>query len=310
MPDTEQFNDSDFDNLPEINLYREKLDKLKSLDLSSLSQKEIHRIVHEHTVFIPNFICLIPPKEFSSYKLYRARFKIDPEKENVYLHSTFSYPNNVFCRENGRANISRRNVFYCADSPLAALLESKPKKGDFGCISEWRPIINRKVSAAIFLNENLRDANKWNKDAKELHGYLRSITPKFQKEKAAHLDLLNEFMCDLFIEEKPPYSISSWISNSLLYSNRGIDMILYPSSITNSYFTNIAIHPNFADKHLELEKVFQFTVNGISDNKMDYDIGLIGFPGTMNIEWRRPTDAEIEEIISSVKIGIDASTIS
>jgi hypothetical protein len=143
-----------------------------------------------------------------------------------------------------------------------------------------------------------------------LHSYLRSITPKFRKEKAAHLNLLNEFFCSLFSEEKPPYAISSWLSNNLLYSHRGIDMVLYPSSITNSYFTNIAIHPNFSDKHLQLEKVIQFKVNDINDKKMDYGIGLIGMPGTMNIEWREPTEKEIMEIVSAFNIGIDTSGIS
>jgi len=309
MIDTEKFDDAEFDKMPDIETFRANLNRLKSLDLSSYSQEEIHHIVHEHTVFIPNYVCPIPAKEFCDYKLYRARFEVDPEKENVYLHSTFSYPNNAFCSENGRANIKRRNVFYCADSPVAALLESKPGKGDHGCISEWRPVIDRKVNAAIFLKENLRDANRWHKDAKELHSYLRSMTPKFKEEKAAHLNLLNEFICNLFCEERSPYPISSWLSNNLLYSHRGIDMLLYPSLTTNSYFTNIAFHPNFADRHLQLEKVFQFVVNDIREKKLQYGIGLIGVPGAMNIVWREPTGEEIKEIVSAFNIGVDMSAI-
>jgi hypothetical protein len=109
---------------------------LKSLDLSLFSQEEIYQIVYKHARFIPSFISIIPSNEFCSIKLFRARFKIDPEKENVYLNSTFSYPHNYFCNQNGRANIKKRNVFYCSDSGISAILESKPNRGDTGCLRE------------------------------------------------------------------------------------------------------------------------------------------------------------------------------
>jgi len=82
-------------------------------------------------------------------------------------------------------------------------------------------------------------------------------------------------------------------------------MILYPSSITDSFFTNISIHPNFADRYLQLEKVFQFSILDINNKKMNYQIGLIGIPGRMNIEWRKPTENEINEIVRELGIGID-----
>jgi hypothetical protein len=301
----ERFDNSAFDNLPDLETFRANLQRLRSIDLSSKSQEEIHDIVHRHTVFIPNYILPISEKEFCEYKLYRARFKVDPEKENVYLHSTFSYPNNFFCNQNGRANIKGKNVFYCADSPVAAILESKPNRNDTGCVSIWKPIIDRQVNCAVFLKEKLRVANKWHKYAKDLHDYLKNITPKFKKEKEEHLNVLNEFICNLFIEEKPPYPISSWLANNLLYAHREIDMILYPSSITDSFYSNIAIHPNFADRYLQLDSVFQFSILDINDKMLDYGIGLIGHPGRMNIEWRKPTENEINEIAREMKIGID-----
>jgi len=200
-----KFDDSAFGTLPDIEAFRANLQKLKSLDLSSSSQEEIHKIVYQHTVFIPNYILPISKSEFCGYKLYRARFNVDPENENVYLESTFSYPNNIFCNQNGRANIKSRNTFYCADSPAAAILESKPNSGDTGCVSLWKSQIDRDVNCAIFLKQDLREANKWHKDAKELHGYLKSRTLTFEKEKAEHLNELNKFICSLFIEEKPPH---------------------------------------------------------------------------------------------------------
>jgi hypothetical protein len=281
------------DDLPNIEVFKQNLLKLKSLDLSSYSQEQIHQIVHQHTVFVPNYLYPIVGNEFCNYKLYRARFKVDPEKENVYLQSTFSYPNNAFCSENGRANIKRRNVFYCADSPMAAILESKPSTGDMGCLSIWKPIID------------LREVNKLHNIAKELHAYLKSLMPQFSEKKVEHLNILNQFFCSLFVEEKPPYAISSWVANGLLYSHRGIDMVLYPSAITDSYFTNIAIHPNFADKYLQLEKVFQFTIEKKTEKNINYAIGLIGVPGNMNIEWRHPTEDEMKEIVQALNIGID-----
>ena len=300
----EKFDASVFDTIPDAKIFRENLSKLKAIDLSLCTQEEIHQIVHKHTVFLPNYRCHIPKIEFNNFKLYRARFKIDSAQENIYLQSTFSYPNTAFCKENGRANLKGRNVFYCSDSPIAAILESKPIKGDMGCISIWRPNINRQVICAPFLKEDLRKQNKLHEDAKELHTYLKTITPRFKKDKAEQLDILNQFICNLYIEEGPPYSITSWLSNILLYSHESIDMLLYPSSITNSFYTNMAIHPNFADKHLILDKVFQFSINNKTDKKLDYGIGHIGLPGRMNIQWREPTGNELTEIVEALKIGI------
>jgi hypothetical protein len=116
----------------------------------------------------------------------------------------------------------------------------------------------------------LRKANLWHEHSKELHEQLKGTSPIFTSEKTDHLNYLNQFVSNLFIEEKAPYTISSWLSNNLLYSYGEVDMILYPSSLTDSYFTNFAIHPNFSDRYLQLKCVFQFSVNDITSKKLDY----------------------------------------
>ncbi len=44
-------------------------------------------------------------------------------------------------------------------------------------------------------------------------------------------------------------------------------------------------------------------MNNITDHKRDYGVGLIGIPGTMNIEWRQPTEPELEEIVQAMSIS-------
>ncbi len=67
----------------------------------------------------------------------------------------------------------------------------------------------------------------------------------------------------------------------------------------------MAIHPNFVDKYLRLEKVFQFKILNVTEKKMNYAIGLIGQVGRMNIEWREPTETEIRDITRTLNKEID-----
>jgi hypothetical protein len=111
------------------------------------------------------------------------------------------------------------------------------------------------------------------------------------------------FVCTQFVSEKFPYSITSWLSDDLLYSHLKNDLILYPSVITNSHFCNLAIHPNFVDKYLTLEKVIQVGIEELS-NQITYSFGLFGTPGRMNINWEKPTEEQEKEFRKIITEGI------
>jgi hypothetical protein len=292
-----------FHDLPDINTYRENLNKLRHTDLSTATADQIHEAFFKHALFSPTYISVFNQDEFTM-PIYRVRLNVDAGKENVYLNSTFSYPNGYFCRNNGRANIKGRSVFYCSDYAVAALLESKPKNGDSGCLSIWKVKADREVKAAVFLPERLRKTNNWYEHAEALHKFLKSQSPLFTEMKEEQVNLLNEFVCNQFIYEKEPYPITSWLSDRILYNTSPTDLIIYPSVITNSHFCNMAVHPNFVDAHLRLERLIQFKVDSIKDSKLNYTLGLVGEATNTNILWRQPDEKDLQQFAGIINEGI------
>lgn len=289
--------DYSFHKFPPVDEYKERLNALKTFDFSLKTQGEIHRIFFEHSVMLPLFVSPLSAEEFGQRDLYRVRLNVNPSLENILLNTTFSYPPPNFCRVNGRANLKGKSVFYCSDSGLTAIYESKPKPGDTVVLSIWKVKADREVKAALFLPENIKNENHWSAEAKDLHNYLKNQIRFLNSEKDEQINLLNAFVCDRFVEESNPYALTSWLSDYALYRDFEIDLIVYPSFITGSVFCNLAIHPNFIDRFVRLEKLFQFKIESISIQTIDYALGLVGTPGPTNIIWKEVslTDAEYFE---------------
>lgn len=303
MKEDNELDLSPFDKIPDVDTFRKGLDELRKLDLSKASRKEIEATFFKYAFLKPIYIMMVPPDEFNANTFYRVRTKIDTKRENVYLNGTFNYPPSFVCGSNGRANLAHRPVFYCSDYAIAAILEIKPKVGDVLCVSSWKPKVDREVQFAIFLPEDLKPSNKYRTDAEGLHKKLRGETPSFKKDKEEQLNMLNEFVCLQFVVEKPPYPITSWLSDELLYAHMKNDLVLYPSVVTDSRFCNLAIHPNFVDRYLTLEKVAQIIITELSD-VISYSVGLMGIPDRMNIRWDKPTEEQIQVFRNTIDEGI------
>jgi len=288
--------------IPDFETYKNDLEMLKNIDLSSSSDKEIEESFYKYARLSPHFVSKINQEEFNSNIFFRVR-NLKFGVEDISLIRTFSYPNPGFCNFNGRANIAGKSVLYTSDYAIAAMIESKQKVDEIGFLSLWKPKVDRDVQFAIFLPKRIKGNNPWFDKAILLHDYLNNQTINLGKDKKSQLDLLVEFVCDQFIFEKPPYSITSWLSNKMLYGYNGIDFILYPSVETDSHFCNIAFHPNFVEKYLEFDKAYEFRFEYRKGTKLEYSLGKIGKLDLTFIDWKSPTQEEIKSISRIIEKG-------
>lgn len=76
--------------------------------------------------------------------------------------------------------------------------------------------------------------------------------------------MLRDYFAMKFISDEK-YSISSYIAYRLMYNTPLYNtVILYPSLKTDYKHINYAIHPNFVDENMKLERVYRLTVKNVN----------------------------------------------
>jgi hypothetical protein len=281
------------DKFPDLPTYEQHLNELENLDLSNFTQDQIHTTFFDRAILLPNQGISIPNNESNNRFVYRVRLNINEDKEDLNLIRTFSYPDPSFCKENGRANLRYKSVFYCADIPLTAFLESRPKNNDIGFMGKWQLKCHRDLTYIAFFPSDLSKKNYWYQTAIKAQQNMILEIKKIKSNKNHQLEYLFNFISKLYADEQPPYSISSWIANKMLYDYYGIDFLVYPSFRLNSDSCNLAFHPNFIDKFFQLVSVIKFRITDFKDNSATYDVISIGKPNLTNIEWNLPEDGDI-----------------
>lgn len=178
------------------------------------------------------------------------------------------------------------------------MLEVKPKIGDEGYISLWKPNVKRDVISAICLPTSLPNTNPWNKIASNSHIHLlNSIAQSEQKDKVFHLAYMYDFVAELYRLERPPYHITSMISWELIYGQFIRDFIVYPS-IQNNYNTcNMAFHPNFVYNNLILEKIISFKIIDTFNGQIKFNLSeKVGFFVNNKLHWKNKTKEDLIEL--------------
>ena len=285
--------DHELDQFPEITAYIDKLKKLRALDLSSASLYEIKKAVLEHALFLRHIYGTYRPENFNRLTFYRVRLNVKSEAEDLRLVRTFSYPSPCHCMANGRANLKGKSVFYCSNQPLTAIKESKPKVGDIGYLSVWKGNTNRNLKIGICLPPNIKTENEWFRMAHDANNASEQYSSAHDKDKSLHLLALTSFIAEQFVLETPPYPITSWLSDEMLYGQQWKDFIIYPSVTNESYSCNMAFHPNIADLFLKFEKVIRFRVDECQKDRIAIAIGRVGEINNANIEWRNAKPEEL-----------------
>ena len=278
---------------PDLSKFKQNLNDLEKLNLSSCTQEQIHTSYFERAMLLPNQGINIPNNELVPKFVYRSRLNINENEENLSLIRTFSFPNPSLCKMNGRANLKNKSVFYCADIPLTAFLESRPKINDMGYMGKWRLNCKRDLNCVAFFPTDMSKKNYWYRTAVLQQQSMIKEVRKIKSDKISQLKYLFSYTSKIFTYEIPPYSISSWIANEMLFNFDGIDFIVYPSSMLKSDSCNLAFHPNFVDQYLQLISIIKFKISDFQEKCATYETLSIGKPGRTNIIWMLPTQDDV-----------------
>lgn len=287
------FNSEDFVDIPSIEDFKLLLEKFGNEDLAKFSYDEIANKYYDLFKILPTISMLTLSEKFNDLHLYRARLaKTIGENEDTDLVQTYSYPPTSFVRYNGRANIKHKSVFYCSDHYIASILECNPEIDDIGYLSLWHPQTKRDLKFTIYLPVGLNSNNIFSTIASNSLAYFTDVHK--DEVLGKHLIELRKFIANKFVNELPPYPISSFIANESLYRDFNNDYIMYPSSKTFAYYNNYAFHPNSVNENLRLKKILKFKV---LSNQVPVNIGFmaVGIVDGIQIKWEIPTDENVAD---------------
>lgn len=280
-------------SFPDLDKYKMNLFELTEKRLSNLSNKEIENAFYDSALFLPTVGGYMISEKFNNSELFRVRLsnKIGKD-EDLSLIQSYSYPPTSACKNNGRANLKYKSVFYCSDFATSAMRESEVNINEEGYLSIWNYSSKRDLKFNMCLSEKIPLRNNWSKLAVYYRDFIiqsyDSKKEEFHNQKIA----LREFITDKFMNEKQPYPVTSFLANEYLYGKEYVDFIVYPSASTKWNYTNFAFHPNTVDNHLELKKVINFKVTEITSKGIIFIINKVGFIENDRIKWRKPIDED------------------
>lgn len=286
--------EDDFSEYTNIESLTAKLQELRNFDFSNKSPKEISEILNNYLDLMPAVSSLYDPEKFNKFQFYRVRLNVDPEIEDLNLIQTYSYPLPQFCKVNGRANLKNTSVFYCSNHAMTALIESKPKVGQIGYLSFWEGCTTQTMKAGILLPKDIKKENVWRQLTDDLYFHVeKDIKEELNKKAVFYIEKLR-FIADLFLTELYPYHITSLVAWEFLYGKSRKDFLVYPSSVNDSYSSNMAIHPNVVDNFMKFKKVIRFKVLAVNGQTYSISTGRVGELFNNNIEWRDATKEELD----------------
>jgi len=284
-----EYNNSIFGKLPELNKYREDLHFLHNYDFTGQSVVEISKLIGEKTIILPTITSTTEIGNLGFSLFYRVRLinHKDISNEDMSLIQSFSYPPAAVCKENGRANIEKTSVFYCASTGDAAMRESDVTVGSEGFLSVWAIERGTILKFGILLSEDLPRENPWRPVVDYLNQEeFQLLHTEKEGDYKEHMRELRSFYYKQYMHESKPYPITSFISNKLLYQRNYLDFIAYPCVKRSHKQINFAFHPNSVNLSLNIQRVFRFKVKAMDPEGISFDVVGVGYLNSKRIEWR------------------------
>ncbi len=286
---SEQEFQKEVNRFPDLETLQRNLAELMSVDKSGMSQQEIRDTFFRHAILQPFSYIAYDGNKLNLLTAFRARVGIDAISEDITCPKTFSYPPSQFCRQNGRANLMGKPVFYCSDQGGTAMIETKPALGSTIYLGKWGVLCNREWRISCFLPPDIPSRNPWYNLAQNQFDHVSKYAQQIGLGKAEQLEHITNFLAKAFVGEVPPYYLTSWLADEVLYGYAGIDMLVYPSFTTSANTCNLAIRPDFADSYMKLQKVYRLLVTRLSDTTINYQTQAVGNVTSGKIEWSAPS---------------------
>ena len=279
--------------IPDLNLYKKNVEGFFQLDLTGMSQDQIGKQFIETVGVLPHIATRINPAMMNNQTFYRVRI-VKPGKKipDLNLVRSFSYPDPHLIEKNGRSNIKDTTVFYCSDRFNTAVLEVCPEPGDTLYVSFWNLDCDRDIVYKGYLpHQSMKDRSKlYDLALKDFNHYRQMLIDNNVGHKIEQLIHIYDVITEVFTMGKEPYNFSSYLAHSMMYNYYGIDFLLYPSRQTQFTGNNMAIHPNFVDQFMTLERIYTLEIKDVSiqvggDCSMNMSYGKVGHVEKTNIQW-------------------------
>ncbi len=292
------------DAIPGLDVYKKKIESFFKIDLTAMSQEQISKAFIDTVGVLPHMATRINPALLNNQQFYRVRkISASKKKPDLNLVRSFSYPDPHLIDKNGRANIKDTTVFYCSDRFNTAVLEVCPEPGDTLYVSFWNMDCDRDIVYKGYLPlKSMKDRSRLYELAlKDFNHYQQMLIDHKVDHKMEQLVYIYDVITEVFTMGKEPYNFSSYLAHSMMYNYFGIDFLLYPSRQTQFTGNNMAIHPNFVDQFMTLERVYTLEIKDVSikvggDCSMNMSYGKVGHVEKTNIQWL-PFTIEENEII-------------
>lgn len=287
----------DFTKCPDLETVKKGISILKGFNWPQFSSSEgmdhhikvINDILCKYFYIIPNLLYVHSEDKPLPLKFFRVR----PLETfiDTNLICEYSYKPIHLTTTLQRGNFPNKPVFYCSNDPATALIEvikdSTANKQSKFLISCWSIIRHERTKIIPFLFSDLPSRNdyelfgKWANDRMPtiFNGKLSDSQLEGQK---AYLD----FLASTFLTNN--YSLSATLVHSMLYAphNYAADIFIYPSVRTELKSINMAIHPNFVDNNMRLDRVYSVSVSSINIK-----------PGSINVVIDSYAELDFEAII-------------
>ncbi len=256
--------------------------------------KLVDNILTEKMGSFPTLVRSIQQDTYN-FPIFRAREVTQVKNER--LIAEFSYPP-LSVSSMGRCNFPGHPVFYASNSPLTAILEAF-KESNFQerklYLSLWSIIPNKEIFYfESFLRGGLNEKSFYHKFNDNLKDDLQKTFKALVNEDQI-LGMLEylKFVDSQFTSDET-YSISASLAHRRLYfpGNITSDIIMYPSVKSNRNEANFAIHPNFVDNNMRLDKVYEISLDNfdVSTNTFSMTFHRYGFVSKSAILWDNNTE--------------------
>lgn len=294
----------DFKEFPSYSKAKEFVKKLNKTEWPKFDENDnvdnyiskVEKILFQDFEILPDILKRFKPKEFP-LPIFRARELKD--FKNINLFSEHSYPPANLVGFN-RCNFPKYPVFYCSDNPLTALTEvirnSNHKERKF-CVSKWELIdVEQEFVFQTFLHSELDNENAFAflKQA-ELEQLDQPFENKLGEDKKAGLAELIKFLHNTFIKDNN-YSLSASLAHRTLNAKHSLatDILMYPSVQTKYKGVNMAIHPNFVDNMMTVQRFYIIELENYNIDTGKFDITISKYADLVKnrIFWRdiKPED--------------------
>ncbi|MEQ8909536.1 MAG: RES domain-containing protein [Vicingaceae bacterium] len=283
---------------PDRQTVEKGLIKLKSLKWPEYNSSQnindyikiLEGLITENIEMLPNFSVSNKNKEFN-IPMFRVRALED--FNNISLYSEHSYPPAPLTKKINRCNFPFHPVFYCSTHPFVALLEvirkSKYKEKKF-CISKWSIIPNESNHR---FQSFLQSKNKLDNEydfirAAELRKIENEQFKNLTNKQAESFLMILKYLQGVFIDDKL-YNLSASFSHRIFYPTHiySTDIMMYPSVQSRFKGVNMAIHPNYVDQHMKIDRLYIINLNDFSlkENKFNVTIHQHGRIVNNRIRW-------------------------